>query len=53
MAAVAVLLMTTQSAAAQQHYPNPYKVGNFWAVTGAHVKPGGTLKTANDIADVW
>ncbi len=53
MAAVAVLLMTTQSAAAQQHYPNPYKVGNFWTVTGAHVKPGGTLKTANDIADVW
>ncbi len=53
MAAASVLVMTTQPAAAQQHYPNPYKVGNFWAVTGAHVKPGGTLKTANGIADVW
>lgn len=53
VAAAAVLLMTAPPAAAQQQYPNPYKVGNFWTVTGVHVKPGGTLKIANDIADVW
>ena len=53
MAAAAAFLMTTQPVAAQQQYPNPYKVGNYWTVTGVHVKPGGGLKIANDIANIW
>ncbi|MFZ4688996.1 MAG: hypothetical protein ACOYLS_07150 [Polymorphobacter sp.] len=52
MAVAATVLLAAQPAAAQQ-YPNPYKAGDYWGVTGVHVKPGGTLKTANDIAAVW
>jgi hypothetical protein len=52
MAVAATALLVAQPAAAQQ-YPNPYKVGDFWQVTGVHVKPGGQLKIANDVANVW
>jgi hypothetical protein len=52
MAIAATALLAAQPAAAQQ-YPNPYKSGDFWQVTGVHVKPGGQLKVANDIANVW
>jgi hypothetical protein len=52
MAVAATVLLAAQPAAAQQ-YPNPYKVGDFWQVTGVHVKPGGQLKIANDIANIW
>lgn len=52
MAIAATALLAAQPAAAQQ-YPNPYKVGDYWNVTGVHVKPGGGLKIANDIANVW
>lgn len=52
MAVAAAVLLTAQPGAAQQ-YPNPYKVADFWQVTGVHVKAGGQLKLANDIANVW
>lgn len=52
MAAAAAFLLTAQPVAAQQ-YPNPYKVGDYWLVTGVKVKPGGTLKVANDLAARW
>lgn len=52
IAVAATLLFAAQPAASQQ-YPNPYKVGDLWTVTGVHVKPGGSLKVANDIAAVW
>lgn len=53
LAAAAAILMTIAPAAAQQVYPNPYKVGDFWTVDEYHVKPGGGLKLANDIANDW
>lgn len=53
MAVAATVLMAAQPAAAQQQYPNPYKGGDLWQVTGVHVKPGGGLKIARDIAAVW
>lgn len=52
MAVAATFLIAAQPAASQQ-YPNPYKVGNMWTVSGIHVKPGGTLKIAKDLAEVW
>ena len=52
IAVAAALLIATQPAVSQQ-YPNPYKVGDHWTVTGVHVKPGGGLKIAKDIAKVW
>lgn len=52
IAVAAALLLAAQPAVSQQ-YPNPYKVGDHWTVTGVHVKPGGGLKVAKDIAEVW
>jgi len=47
----ALLLAVSLSATAQDE--NPWKAGNYWNVTGIHVKDGGGLKYAQYLATEW
>jgi hypothetical protein len=52
LAAIGALLLAVSLPAAAQE-ENPWKLGNFWTVTGIHVKDGGTLKYAQYLAAEW
>ena len=47
----ALMLFVSLSATAQDE--NPWKAGNYWNVTGIHVKDGGGLKYAQYLATEW
>jgi len=47
----ALALVFAMSATAQDD--PPYKPGNFWSVTGIHVKDGSGLRYANHLATSW
>lgn len=47
----ALMLFVSLSATAQDQ--NPWKAGNYWNVTGIHVKDGGGLKYAQYLATEW
>jgi len=47
----ALLLAVSLPAAAQDE--NPWKAGNYWNVSGIHVKDGGGLKYAQYLATEW
>jgi len=47
----ALLLAVSLPATAQDE--NPWKAGNYWNVTGIHVKDGGGLKYAQYLATEW
>ena len=47
----ALLLAMSLPATAQDE--NPWKAGNYWNVTGIHVKDGGGLKYAQYLATEW
>ena len=47
----ALLLALTLPATAQDE--NPWKAGNYWNVSGIHVKDGGGLKYAQYLATEW
>lgn len=50
-AAATLLLGVTPGAVAQDVFP--YRDGNYWFVTGIHVKDGSALTYANHLARVW
>ncbi|MFN3370049.1 MAG: hypothetical protein ACK4Z0_00800 [Sphingomonadaceae bacterium] len=50
-AAATLLLGVTPAAVAQDVFP--YRDGNYWFVTGIHVKDGSALTYANHLARVW
>lgn len=47
----ALLLAVSLPATAQDE--NPWKAGNYWNVSGIHVKDGGGLKYAQYLANEW
>ena len=47
----ALLLAVSLPATAQDE--NPWKAGNYWQVSGIHVKDGGGLKYAQYLATEW
>lgn len=47
----AVLLAASLPATAQDE--NPWKAGNYWNVSGIHIKDGGGLKYAQYLATEW
>ena len=47
----ALMLFVSLSATAQDE--NPWKAGNYWNVSGIHVKDGGGLKYAQYLATEW
>ena len=47
----ALMLFVSLSATAQDE--NPWKAGNYWNMTGIHVKDGGGLKYAQYLATEW
>jgi len=47
----ALLLAMSLPAAAQDE--NPWKAGNYWNVSGIHIKDGGGLKYAQYLATEW
>ena len=47
----ALLLAVSLPATAQEE--NPWKAGNYWNVSGIHVKDGGGLKYAQYLATEW
>lgn len=52
IAAVGALALTVTIPAAAQDAP-PYKPGNYWSVTGIHVKDGSGMRYANHLATSW
>jgi len=52
LAMVGALLLTVSLPAAAQD-ENPWKAGNYWNVSGIHVKDGGGLKYAQYLATEW
>lgn len=50
-AAATFLLGATSATLAQDVFP--YREGNYWFVTGIHVKDGSALTYANHLARVW
>jgi hypothetical protein len=47
----ALLLAVSVPATAQDE--NPWKAGNYWNVSGIHIKDGGGLKYAQYLANEW
>lgn len=52
LAVVGALLLTVSLPAAAQD-ENPWKAGNYWNVSGIHLKDGGQLKYAQYLATEW
>jgi hypothetical protein len=52
VAAVGALALLFAMSATAQDDP-PYKPGNYWSVTGIHVKDGSGLRYANHLATSW